>query len=438
MKDEKAPRRAPELPEHLQALAPYERPSGAPFRPATTPQAIPAGTRVIMCPLSAVVPGTRQCPFVGRITREVVYDHLTEVHGWSERIAGDYLADPWFGDESRQAWKDRTFYRRYGRDMVTAPGPGEPVRPATPEEIKRYLGEMGQALGRRVAEVRDSAAFTVDKPRCPKTGCLDTLPHLHSRAETAEDKVIRLPFLRPEGEEFCDHPNGFGPMGCPCGATRDGEDDPLTVRNLATGEDVPAARCPACSDAFPDARLRKHLEDDHGWAPDNVEDWAEKVDLDATALQQAIDERKQNRSELDEHLDLFFDPNVPTEALVSNPEEMAKALTPNALEALLTEWWMDKADEEVRRTVPKAVEYGSTDLAQIGHDLAAMAGRKVSDAEAAELGIMFYARGKMSRWIDAVIRGDRVSDDTLFDLGVYVRMAQRVRDAGGWPGLPKD
>jgi hypothetical protein len=137
-------------------------------------------------------------------------------------------------------------------------------------------------------------------------------------------------------------------------------------------------------------------------------------------------------------LDLFFDPNVPTEALMSNPDEMAQALNPNDLEALLTEWWMGKAEEEVRRTVPKAVEYGSTDLAQIGHDLAAMAGRKVSDEEAAELGIMFYARGKMSRWIDAVIRGDRVSDDTLFDLGVYVRMAQRVRDAGGWPGLTRD
>ena len=123
---------------------------------------------------------------------------------------------------------------------------------------------------------------------------------------------------------------------------------------------------------------------------------------------------------------------------MSDPEKLAEALTPNALENLLTEWWMDKAEEEVRRTVPKAVEYGATDLRDIGRDLAAMAGREVTDEEAAELGVYFYIRGKLSRWTDAVIRGDRVSDDTLFDLGVYVRMAQRIRDTGGWPGLPKD
>ena len=33
---------------------------------------------------------------------------------------------------------------------------------------------------------------------------------------------------------------------------------------------------------------------------------------------------------------------------------------------------------------------------------------------------------------------DPVSDDTLGDIGVYVRMAQRVRSHGGWPGVPND
>jgi hypothetical protein len=28
-----------------------------------------------------------------------------------------------------------------------------------------------------------------------------------------------------------------------------------------------------------------------------------------------------------------------------------------------------------------------------------------------------------------------VSDDSLFDIGVYVRMAQRIRHSGGWPGI---
>lgn len=104
------------------------------------------------------------------------------------------------------------------------------------------------------------------------------------------------------------------------------------------------------------------------------------------------------------------------------------------LQIALTDWWLDRATEEIDRTVPKAVEYGATDLIDIGRDLARTAGRTVTDEEAAELGIYFYMRGKLSRWTDAVIRGDRVSDDTLFDIGVYTRMAQRVRSHGGWPG----
>jgi hypothetical protein len=123
---------------------------------------------------------------------------------------------------------------------------------------------------------------------------------------------------------------------------------------------------------------------------------------------------------------------------MSDPDEMAQALNPNALEALLTEWWMGKAEEEVRRTVPKAVEYSSTDLRDIGRDLAECMGRTVTDQEAMEMGIYFYIRGKLSRWTGALISGRQVSEDTLFDLGVYVRMAQRVRDTGGWPGLPKN
>lgn len=108
---------------------------------------------------------------------------------------------------------------------------------------------------------------------------------------------------------------------------------------------------------------------------------------------------------------------------------------PSDLALNLRDWWLGQAEDEIKRTVPKAVEYGATDLVDIGRDLARCMGRTVTDEEAAELGIFFYLRGKMSRWVDAVARGDRVSDDTLFDIGVYVRMAQRVRSHGGWPGL---
>lgn len=109
----------------------------------------------------------------------------------------------------------------------------------------------------------------------------------------------------------------------------------------------------------------------------------------------------------------------------------------------LTNWWMDAAADEVTRTVPKAVEYGSNDLTEIGRQLAQAAGGMGllgddapadASAQLAELGVYFYIVGKLARWTSAVREGRRISDDTLFDIGVYVRMAQRIRHAGSWPG----
>lgn len=110
---------------------------------------------------------------------------------------------------------------------------------------------------------------------------------------------------------------------------------------------------------------------------------------------------------------------------------------PGADVLALDEWWMKLASDEIQRTVPKAIEYGAHDLVEIGRTLARCMGRQASDEEMAELGIYFYLVGKVARWTDAVTRGDRPSDDTLFDIGVYIRMAQRVRMAGGWPGTEK-
>lgn len=102
------------------------------------------------------------------------------------------------------------------------------------------------------------------------------------------------------------------------------------------------------------------------------------------------------------------------------------------LEAL-RDWWMDTASVEFGMVGAKAIEYGATDLADIGHMLARTQGRTVNDEEAAEMGCYFYALGKIGRWTAAMSRGDRVSVDSLIDLGVYVRMAQRIRAVGGWP-----
>lgn len=111
-----------------------------------------------------------------------------------------------------------------------------------------------------------------------------------------------------------------------------------------------------------------------------------------------------------------------------------------ALMADLEAWWYAKADDEISRTVPKAVEYGADDLVEIGKELVAAGVRDpgTGDIGYAELGIFFYEVGKMARWRSAVRRGEPVSDDTLFDIGVYIRMAQRNRTNSGWPGLTQE
>lgn len=114
-------------------------------------------------------------------------------------------------------------------------------------------------------------------------------------------------------------------------------------------------------------------------------------------------------------------------------------LTPKEVLARdLNQWWMDTAHEEAVAVVDKAVEYGANSMTELGHEIAKLAGRQITDRQAIELACYFYIKGKMGRWSDSIIAGRPVSDDTLGDIGVYVRMAQRVRSHGGWPGVPND
>lgn len=100
----------------------------------------------------------------------------------------------------------------------------------------------------------------------------------------------------------------------------------------------------------------------------------------------------------------------------------------------LAQWWHTQAETEIEAVVPKAIEYGSRDLVEMGHTLARLMGQTVNDAEATEIGIWFYTLGKIGRWTEAIRRGHQVSDDTLHDIAVYTKMAQRTRVVGGWPG----
>lgn len=113
--------------------------------------------------------------------------------------------------------------------------------------------------------------------------------------------------------------------------------------------------------------------------------------------------------------------------------------------AALRGWWEQTAYDEVAQLTAKMVEYGgltrATDLTEIGRDLVAAGVSKgpltgagnVQDGWLQELGIYFYVRGKFARWQAAIIEGRPVSGDTLLDIAVYTRMAQRVRAVGGWP-----
>lgn len=105
----------------------------------------------------------------------------------------------------------------------------------------------------------------------------------------------------------------------------------------------------------------------------------------------------------------------------------------------LHQWWLDHAESEVGPLVAKAAEYGglgrALDLLEIGRAMvkAGCGWTGASEAELSELGIYFYVQGKMARWTAAVSEGRLVSDDTLYDIGIYVRMVQRIREVGGWP-----
>lgn len=100
----------------------------------------------------------------------------------------------------------------------------------------------------------------------------------------------------------------------------------------------------------------------------------------------------------------------------------------------IEDWWIENAKQAIEAVSPKAAEYGSTDLAELGRDLAMLMNRDgMTHEELTELGIYMYMLGKFSRWRDAIKDGRRVSRDTIYDIKVYATMAERNRDVGGWP-----
>lgn len=101
----------------------------------------------------------------------------------------------------------------------------------------------------------------------------------------------------------------------------------------------------------------------------------------------------------------------------------------------LSSWWERTSKQDLEDVLPKAQEYGSNSLEQVGRKVAALKGiEAVSTKRALELGCYFYALGKFERWTDAVLKGQMPSDDTIKDLKIYCTMVQRIREHGDWPG----
>jgi hypothetical protein len=166
--------------------------------------------------------------------------------------------------------------------------------------------------------------------------------------------------------------------------------------------------CPECGLAFLRSYILLHLREEEAVDQSVLDEFADANGLDRLWLLVA-DEPSPNH---------VADPND-----VLNGEDE------------LTEWWLQRAKEEAEAVIPKAVAYGSNSLMQLGRKVAQLQGRQVDDAEAMELGCWINAVQKIERWTDSVMRGERCSDDTIYDAGIYVKMVQRIRDVGSWPGV---
>ncbi|AOE44402.1 hypothetical protein SEA_GHOBES_51 [Gordonia phage Ghobes] len=118
-------------------------------------------------------------------------------------------------------------------------------------------------------------------------------------------------------------------------------------------------------------------------------------------------------------------------------EGLSSVLASHGVTDPTVHWWVQHALQEAIPTVAKAKEYGTVELVEAGRLLASQLvgyqGQTVTDQEALELQVYQYVVGKLGRWTAAVRRGEQVSDDTLFDLGVYATLVQKARETGEWP-----
>ena len=98
----------------------------------------------------------------------------------------------------------------------------------------------------------------------------------------------------------------------------------------------------------------------------------------------------------------------------------------------LAAWWMDHARAEVAKLVPKAVAYGSVDLAVMGEAMHGMFPALRGVVNGQELAVWFYVLGKVARLIGGYAQGVLPDVDSWYDLRIYGGMAEHIREKGGW------
>lgn len=380
-----------------------------------------------------------------------------------------------------------------GADFVTLGKPGRGKTVMNPA-----LSAYADAL-RPVMHVQDSTVFSMPlgAPKCPKTGCKLTHPHLHTRAEMEAAKAADDAL-----DNYCDHPNGFGVYGCPCGASAPGEDEMETFRNVDTGEDEQAVRCPVTLDCmhgvWPVSKLAIHLVGDHNWTVKRARqfykehnypkpEWVRKSEYDPNELisshpvtcphrERAIAAKitpdcggraGHTKATIRRHLQVvhgwtldqwddwaesvnFLELDTVPDALLAAFEaddrrlaEVDAFLNPAVtVEDLMHaqdkpedfhSWWVAMADREAPTVQRKAEEYGTNSLVEMGRIWARAQGRDVTDLEAVEIGCFLYAYGKIQRVADALLKGKSPNVDSWKDAAIYSMMVMYSREKGTWP-----
>lgn len=105
----------------------------------------------------------------------------------------------------------------------------------------------------------------------------------------------------------------------------------------------------------------------------------------------------------------------------------------------IADWWRMLTEEDIKATLPKATEYGASDLDLMGQGVRMLQGDVWDGGDAGEaravgqeLAVLFYLQGKIARALSAASQGQRCSVDTITDIRVYAVMLAKIRETGSW------